>query len=266
MTYIYGLNGPDGHTRYVGKAQDVNQRLNQHLSPSQLRHKTKKNSWLKNLLAKGHNPELVILSEIDDTLADQEERRIISLLKDCGCDLTNGTDGGDGGAITDPEAKERIRQAHLGRKASEETRKRMSETRKKNLADPAERERMRIRAIEAGCEPPHKKGSEVSNSVFTDELVVYIRKTMRNGGSFKSLSKEIGCTPQAVYLAATGKSWAHIDESVYVPTKRKLTEQEVAEVKSLITEGQLTQKEIAEVYEIDPSVVSRIKNNKRKRK
>lgn len=265
MTAIYGLTDPDTQmVRYVGKAENPKRRLQQHLAPFHLKFKTKKNSWIKSLLAEGKNPELILLSEVEESEANAEERRIISLLKDCGFDLTNGTNGGDGGAVTDPEAKERIRQAHIGRVTSDETKAKMSAAQKKRYEDPAEIEKQRQIALKAGCEPPHVRGSEVPNSIFTEELVAEIRRKMRSGASLTVLAREIGCSTPAVQKAATGKSWAHVDEQVYIPGPRnKLTDEDKREIYSLLKEGKLSQAEIARRFNVAQSHISNIKNKKR---
>lgn len=100
---IYGLIDPrTGECRYVGKAVNPQRRLRDHLWA--ISGKSHKNSWLKNLLAAGLVPELTIIDSgvaLED--ANTAEQFWISLYRGWGCPLTNGTDGGDGGAITDPE-------------------------------------------------------------------------------------------------------------------------------------------------------------------
>ena len=132
VTQIYALVDPRTRAiRYIGKAVDADKRYRQHLQPAQLdRYKSHKNSWLKGLLNDGLTPELRILHTVPSYKADVAERAAIAVARIVGDPLTNGTDGGDGGAITDPDAKARIRAAHLGSKASDETKARMSQTAK----------------------------------------------------------------------------------------------------------------------------------------
>src|SRR5579859_1972774 len=124
-TFIYGLCDPDGAIRYVGKADNPQKRYIAHLQPYQLRQRTHKNSWLKGLLRAGHRPMLLVLAEVPvEAWLDQERAWIANLLA-AGCDLVNGTSGGDGCPDLSPES--RARQAALlrGRKASAETRAKM---------------------------------------------------------------------------------------------------------------------------------------------
>src|SRR5258706_3676955 len=97
VTYIYALADPEtGQVRYVGKADKPASRLRNHLTPRHLAHRTKKNSWLKGLLAKGLRPELVIVDCVEADHWEEVERGWIAYYLADGCDLTNGTEGGDG--------------------------------------------------------------------------------------------------------------------------------------------------------------------------
>lgn len=97
--YIYALHDPfTMERRYIGKAKDPEDRYRKHLKPYYLRPDTYKNRWLRKLLARGAKPRLVILAEAhegDDI--NRMERDFIRWLRPASR-LTNGTDGGDGGA------------------------------------------------------------------------------------------------------------------------------------------------------------------------
>ena len=150
--------------------------------------------------------------------------------------------------------------------ADPDTKALMSAAHKKRLEDPAEREILRQRSLKYGNEPPHKKGSEVPNAVFTEEIVIRIRREIRAGdkNTIANLAKEFGVSYQAVHLAATGKSWAHVDEPfVQMNPAKKLTEEDIREIRILLKEGNLKQIEIAKRFNVDQSHISNIKNNKR---
>lgn len=119
--FIYELTDPrTGEPRYIGKTNNVSIRLSNHLKPKALSVKTKKNSWIKSLLKLNLKPVLNIIDEVDENNWEFWERHYISLYKSWGFRLTNGTNGGDSGP------------SHEGKKRSEETKRKMSESIKKS--------------------------------------------------------------------------------------------------------------------------------------
>jgi len=157
------------------------------------------------LLAKGFVPELVILDCVAGEDANDAEREFISFFRER-TRLTNGTAGGDGGAVVDPVAKARIRAAHLGSRHSEETKRQMSESAKKRCQDP--KERARLAAISNG-KPPVRKG-EANNSKLTEDKVREIRQLAGNGLPQKEIAKRFGVTPANISLIVRYKAWEHV--------------------------------------------------------
>lgn len=107
---IYGLVDPNSNeVRYVGKAIDLYTRIRNHYKPSRLIAKTHKNNWLKTLFIDGLKP-LVIILEICESEKELNECEIkwIKYYRELGCDLTNATDGGDGGKLS-PESIEKMK-------------------------------------------------------------------------------------------------------------------------------------------------------------
>lgn len=126
--YIYGLVDPrTGKIRYVGKSVDPAYRFQRHIR-YELRGESHKVHWIKQLVAVGLTPELTVLEEVKDSLWQESECFWIAKLnKDGG--LTNETLGGDGqskGFKHRPSAIEKLRKARLGKRASAESRRRMS--------------------------------------------------------------------------------------------------------------------------------------------
>jgi hypothetical protein len=112
--FIYALNDPTtGQTRYIGVTKDPQQRLYDHLSRAR-KHKSHKDCWIRKLLILHRSPILEVLDEIPSMEWKFWEREYIRLYRIIGFDLTNLTDGGDGGDIW------------CGRKHSLETRAKMS--------------------------------------------------------------------------------------------------------------------------------------------
>ena len=96
---IYVLRCPvTNFARYVGKTVDIKRRMANHLCPNQLSKKTHKARWLNSLILDGKKPKIEILEVVDESVVDERERFWIAAFRASGCDLTNLTDGGEGGA------------------------------------------------------------------------------------------------------------------------------------------------------------------------
>lgn len=101
MVKIYLLRDPDTNlARYVGKTVNLKLRLANHLCPSALSKGHHRARWLSKLVSEGKKPIVYVIEEVEDLLADERERFWIKTLKVSGCDLTNTTDGGEGGSTT----------------------------------------------------------------------------------------------------------------------------------------------------------------------
>lgn len=113
-TFIYALCEPDtGEIRYIGKSDHPIKRLQDHLAKS--RHNTHRVCWIKGLKNRGMVPTLKILDEVPIIFWPQLEVAYIEFYKEQGCDLVNGTLGGDGLRATE-EIKEKLSKAKSGPK------------------------------------------------------------------------------------------------------------------------------------------------------
>lgn len=205
---IYLLRDPrDGRVRYVGKAVDPVRRLRQHLAPFKLQARTRKNSWLKGLLASSQRPLLEIIDRVESELADEAERFHIFMHREFGADLTNGTEGGEGGAVTDLDARERIARAHRGSTASGETRAKMSVSQKARWS-PAQRARRR--ELSAGVKPPVQRGEDNCKAKLTEEQVREIRVLHQDGATPSGIAMTFGLSRQSVWNIVTFKTWKHV--------------------------------------------------------
>lgn len=150
--FVYGLTDEVGEIRYVGQtALPLERRLSQHLWGSSLQRPGHKNNWLKSMLAKGQKPQIYIIQEVANRQdLDGAEAYFIDFLKLSGCNLTNGRDGGIGlrnpstevrermsaakkgkssnrkGTTMSAATKEKLRLINTGKRASAETRAKMS--------------------------------------------------------------------------------------------------------------------------------------------
>ena len=153
---VYVLYDENGEVRYVGQTtKSLEERIKEHLWSSSLRRPGHKNHWLRSMLARGERPTGRILQGFNTKEdLDGAERYWIRFLKERGCRLVNDTDGGEGlrnpspetrarmsaakagkpswkkGTHLSLETREKIRQANLGKRASEETKRKMSEARR----------------------------------------------------------------------------------------------------------------------------------------
>jgi len=130
---IYALVDPrTNEIRYVGYTSDQVERLMEHQRPSALKGNTYKNKWIKSLLKEGVIPQLIVISYHESAnLLPQAEIAAIKYHREIGCKLTNGTDGGDGGATMTGktmsiEARAKISKFNQGHVVSIETRKKLS--------------------------------------------------------------------------------------------------------------------------------------------
>lgn len=119
MFQIYGLIDPrTKELRYVGFSHNYLERFCEHLLPSQLCKNTQKNSWIKSVLNSGNKPLIIVIEEFL-TLQEALEAEVenIAYFKFIGCNLTNGTLGGDGryGFITSEEVKKKISKSMKGK-------------------------------------------------------------------------------------------------------------------------------------------------------
>lgn len=115
-TIIYTLS--DEHEiRYVGKTINPKKRYRSHINESQLK-RTHKEKWINKTLTNGGKIIMEIIDICDEKESDFIESYWISQIKVWGFNLVNLTCGGDGGSPM------------LGKKHSEETRLKMSESSK----------------------------------------------------------------------------------------------------------------------------------------
>lgn len=112
-SYIYVLCEPDGETiRYVGWTMNLKRRFRSHIyEAKRRRYITHKNNWIFSLLQRGEQP---VMKQIDaiPPYGDRStaEQKWIAHFRSLGCELTNGTDGGEGtpGLVLSEDAKKKI--------------------------------------------------------------------------------------------------------------------------------------------------------------
>lgn len=112
--YIYALSDPrTNEIRYIGKAENPQYRLTNHLADARRGQRTHKANWFRELLSLGLSPDLSYICVTHDDNWGAVEQEWIDRAKQLGWPLTNLAAGGRGGA------------AHKGRKMSEATLEKM---------------------------------------------------------------------------------------------------------------------------------------------
>lgn len=125
---IYVLVDPRfGTVRYVGITTKEN-RLKGHIREAKSKSLTHKSTWIRSLLELGLLPIFTIIERTDDKT---RECYWINSYRQSGCDLTNGTTGGDGLINPSHDIIERIRSSVTGFKHSPEARAKISESMKR---------------------------------------------------------------------------------------------------------------------------------------
>lgn len=160
---IYKLTDPKtNEIRYIGQTtKKLSQRLSSHInksknSPNKTTHK---NTWIKSLINEGLKPIIDLIEVVPDNMWKEKEKYYIKKYKELGENLLNLSEGGDSGSMPggkrvwnsemdfnewrkkiseshknrfiSKEEREKIgekcRETHLGRKRSDETKKKISD-------------------------------------------------------------------------------------------------------------------------------------------
>lgn len=94
--FIYILICPiTGRVRYVGKTTNPKKRFCNHLTDAK-KEKNYRANWIRSLTAQGLKPIVEIIAQVPDIQWPQWEIDYIAAFRSMGCDLVNGTDGGEG--------------------------------------------------------------------------------------------------------------------------------------------------------------------------
>jgi len=134
--YIYILVGDNDEIRYVGKTMYPKQRLYSHIKESKGVGNNHKINWIKKLLSEDKKPKMVLIDEVGEDW-QYWERYWIEQFKQWGFNLTNQTEGGDGGnGYKHTEiSKDKMRKSKLGTKLSEDQKKKISDSVKQKFIE-----------------------------------------------------------------------------------------------------------------------------------
>lgn len=232
MGCIYALCEPDTfEIRYVGQTtQPLKKRLRQHISEGR-KPRNYRGKWIAKLLQSGATPTILVLDEVLVNELDKAEMCWISNFRLLECRLVNGNDGGGG---------------NQGIQMSTSTRAQMSASAVVRCAEAGERKR--LKAI----------SGSTNDHVLDDESVAWIRQQSREGVTASDLGLLLGVTKQAVWKAATGKTWKQVEEPERGSLPRqKLSITNIQDIILLRSAGH-KQKELAARYKVTQSQISRV--------
>ena len=213
-------------TRYIGMALDPNSRLQGHLRDAEKGVETHCCNWIRKLARKGQLPRMLIMAEAQTKKqACQYERALIESYRGMGHDLTNMTEGGEGG-VSSEEIRKKIGAKALGRVHSEESRKKISEGLRRNYENnPAARAARgkATRGKHRSEETRRKIGESNKGRVCTDQMKEAIRRS-RLG---KPLSPE---HRERIALSNTGGKRTE-EQKVRMSAAQRLHWQKLREIK-----------------------------------
>jgi len=202
MVKIYKLICPiSNEIRYVGKTtQTLNKRLSVHLSCKTKCHRV---SWITSLKNKGFKPLIELIEEVEDYVWIEKEIYWIKYYKDQECNLCNHTLGGEG---------------QRGVKFSEETRKKMSNSRKGYKHRPESilkmKENIKKRVItdewrKNMSKSANNKGSNNGNTNLTEKIVVEIKKRLFTESAME-IAKSLNIKYNIVWRIKKGETWKNV--------------------------------------------------------
>jgi len=129
FTYIYTLSDKNGVVRYVGKTNTPRKRLHDHIKESlNFKIPSHKKNWIKSLLEKDERPIIEVIDEVPESEWPFWEQYWIDQIKSWGFNLTNSTEGGQGGNgyKHSEQSKTKMRLSKLGGLLTEEHKSKIS--------------------------------------------------------------------------------------------------------------------------------------------
>lgn len=210
---IYALQDPiTEQIRYIGKSKNPRHRLQNHLTPGNLKKRKHSSRWLCGLKKKGLVPNVIELEKIE-TGWEEAEKFWIEYFKFLGCDLTNITSGGEGGITLgfkgkkwSNEQRQNYKNSRLGVsiKAPPEAVKARSEANKK-----AWEEKRKLGTKKKG--PVHNESFKLRQSKtkgqFTDEQLIQIFELKIAGMKQIDIARQCKTSPQVISHILKGKSY-----------------------------------------------------------
>lgn len=114
LTFIYSLSDENGMVRYIGKTNNLKDRLNEHILESKKGKNTYKNNWVKSMVMENKKPLIDVIDEVPENEWEFWECFYISLFKSWNFNLTNRTLGGNGtgSGVNNPNYGKKLTEEH----------------------------------------------------------------------------------------------------------------------------------------------------------
>lgn len=211
---IYGLSDKNGDVRYIGKTgRKLNLRLKEHITENK---KNYKNNWIRGV---NNDIDIFLIDEVASEDSNYWEIFYISLLKSWGFNLTNLTDGGDGGknfkhseetkkiisnfskgVIFSEERKLKISLSKLGKKCpkcankkgykhSEETKKKIGEKSKGRTWKMSEESKKKLSTLNKGKKINEDVKKKISETLKGRKIPKETIQKSRNNRKIKALER-----------------------------------------------------------------------------
>jgi hypothetical protein len=218
---IYALvdahcSDPIERYRYVGQTRvHPDARLRRHWITAMSGAKEHRAAWMRAMQRNEREVAIEVLDLVPFYEADDAEMRHIRRFRAIGCDLTNRTDGGRGrrGWVVSEETRERMRVASSRRRASSETRRKMSES-----IRASEKHRAHLKRLHEANRRPcaletrqkisvANRGESNPHAVLTWQSADEIRQRYATGERQAHLARAFGCSTVTIHNVVTGKTW-----------------------------------------------------------
>lgn len=205
-TFIYTLKDPiTNEIRYIGKSDKPESRLIEHIKKSKYT-KTYKNNWIISLLKKDLKPILEILDIVDSNNWGFWEKYWISQFRTWGFNLTNISEGGDGGNFGF-ECNKKISMRLKNRVFSKVTLEKMRESAK--LRKITDEGRKKLSLSKMGQKNP-MFGKKQSKSFIENQFKPVIQLSINNEiikewGSLKEVSEYLLINRNTIRMVCQGK-------------------------------------------------------------
>ncbi len=184
MYSLYVLKDPNTLiVRYVGYSKNPKRRLWEHIRDAKKGVKTHKSNWIKSLIDSQQTPLIEVVynsNDYDDILSKEIE--LIKELKDNGILLTNLTNGGDGQRGRKLDRNHPIINYNLGKKMSDESKIKLSESRKGIVFSDEHRNKLSIKKIghKRSLESIEKQSLTKSCKIkvlYNDDVFIFSKKS-----------------------------------------------------------------------------------------
>ena len=210
------IDDPVRRVRYVGQTRvDLPRRLQRHWVTALAGAREHRAVWMRSVQAGGGTVVIEAITEVPFQYADNAEIEHVARMRALGCDLTNRTDGGRGkrGWNVSDETRAKMRHSAARRRASVETRQRMSAAIRSSAKHQAHLAQLHQSNRKPCPDETRRRISEAllgegnGQNVLTWETAAQIRARFAAGERQAHLARQYGCSPATVCEVVHGRRW-----------------------------------------------------------